>query len=166
MCDVLLKSGVCTSILTFTDKEKYDTMKYVKKENQVSAVSTTETIKTQICVCSHDIHAGWILTQFHPWHVSSSPYLQKKRSSNSSCDFAAPCWRGGNVTISPTLIEDHRNSPVLVLIPIRKSLFPVLMLKRSSGRWTVKQFEKGKKSMKHLHNWKTSSKSTLAFSDG
>lgn len=43
---------------------------------------------------------------------------------------------------SSTLIEDRRNSPILVPIPIRKFLFPVLQLKRSSGRLTVKEFEK------------------------
>lgn len=70
--------------------------------------------------------------------------LTKKLSPNSSWNFAAPClWWEAKVTIrSPTLIEDHRNSPILVPIPTRKFLFPVLQLKRSSGRLTVKEFEK------------------------
>lgn len=69
---VLLKSGVCTLIFTFMNEETYNIMKWGCRQVQCLQLVPQKPPN----VCGHDIHAGWILTKFHQWHISESPYLQ------------------------------------------------------------------------------------------
>lgn len=131
-----LQNCCCTLIFTFMKNRR----KKILHNKVPSNCSLYHRNDSQICVCGRDLHAGWTLAKFYQWHISSSPHLQKKWSSNSS--FCCTMFMRKTVTIiGPTLIEDRRNSPVLVPVPIRKFQFPVLQLKRSSGRATVKSFE-------------------------
>ena len=126
-----------------------------KKKAKVSNVCSSHrgNKEAQICVCGHDLHADWILTTFYQWHISSSPNWQKEIFKQFLTFCCTLFMRKAAGIISSTLIEDHRNSPVLVLTPIRKFLFPALQLKRSSGRWTVNNLEVvSKKSTKPLNS--------------
>lgn len=95
----------------------------------------------------HDTQTSWVLTKSCQQLVSEFMSLtQKRKTKIIPAYFLVHHVQGKRKQIHvlmiqnqfslSTLIGDHRNSPVLVPVPIRKFLFPVQWLKRSSGRLT------------------------------